>query len=335
MAKVSILVTVFNEARFVEKMILGIANQTYKDIELIIVNDGSTDATAEIIRNLQLRYSWIKLFNLSKNRGKCFAQNLAFESCSGKYIAFHGGDDVSHPERIFKQIHFLVMNNIQACITEMRTIDSYDQEICAIFGTGFVPTKSPNVLLRGRSFPAGTLMISRDLANKVYPIPHQLPYEDRWIAFKVQFSCAAIGFISQSLYDYRIHGKNSYLIKSTNSIFRKIKAFKKMYVREKRVDFEIYWFLKKKGVSNLDDQFYQQVMLIDRCLGALPVKEVIRNFSIIHGARGKLLLVLPNLYFLLLAIEHTVATMRNGACGHPMVGDRVIPICCENSNGQC
>ncbi|MFS0599791.1 glycosyltransferase family 2 protein [Peribacillus frigoritolerans] len=110
---VSVVMTCHNVAPYVDDCLNSILNQTYKNIELIIVNDYSTDHTAEMIDN------WIKKSNpsfpvvvvdLPRNVGFSGALNTGYYLSSGEYIAVQDGDDLSHPNRIEQQVNFLKMN---------------------------------------------------------------------------------------------------------------------------------------------------------------------------------------------------------------------------------
>ena len=90
MVKVSIILTAFNEERYIKKAIESILNQTFKDLELIVVNDGSTDNTLDIIKGFDDER--IVLIN-QENRGPGASRNRALELAKGDYIMYLDGDD--------------------------------------------------------------------------------------------------------------------------------------------------------------------------------------------------------------------------------------------------
>jgi glycosyltransferase involved in cell wall biosynthesis len=90
----------------------SILNQTYKDLEIIVVDDGSTDSTPDIVEEYQRRYGEkIKLKRLERNRGPSFARNEGIKLAEGEYIAFCDSDDWFHPERIEKMVKVLADNS--------------------------------------------------------------------------------------------------------------------------------------------------------------------------------------------------------------------------------
>ena len=107
MPRVSVIMPVYNGARFIKDSILSILNQTYTDWELIIVNDGSTDKTADIIDKYARSEPRIRVFHLDKNQGVSAASNFAVEQSTGEYITRLDSDDIAFPERLQVQVDFM------------------------------------------------------------------------------------------------------------------------------------------------------------------------------------------------------------------------------------
>lgn len=107
---VSIAMAVRNEEKYLLECLQSIASQTYKNWELIIVNDGSTDSTEEIIESFaQNSSNRIECINVeSFGTPKCV--NIAFRQATGKYVARMDGDDIMLPERLAKQVEFMENN---------------------------------------------------------------------------------------------------------------------------------------------------------------------------------------------------------------------------------
>lgn len=104
---VTVLMPVYNGEKFLRESIDSILNQTFSNFEFVIVNDGSTDNTVDIINSY--RDARIKLIN-QKNGGVSNALNTGLKHATGKYIARMDADDISHPERIEKQYKFIQNN---------------------------------------------------------------------------------------------------------------------------------------------------------------------------------------------------------------------------------
>ena len=97
---VSIITPTFNSERFIAETILSVQAQTYQDWEMLIVDDGSTDKTLEIISSFQENDSRIKIFKNETNRGSAYSRNIALQNAKGKWIAFLDSDDIWHPEKL-------------------------------------------------------------------------------------------------------------------------------------------------------------------------------------------------------------------------------------------
>ncbi|TDW48587.1 glycosyltransferase involved in cell wall biosynthesis [Flavobacterium sp. 270] len=107
---ISVLIPTFNVENFVEEAIRSIMDQTYKNLEIIIVDDCSTDNTYAILLNLASIDKRIRLFRNIENKKIVDTLNFAISQAKGEYYARMDGDDISLPERIEKQYFFLLNN---------------------------------------------------------------------------------------------------------------------------------------------------------------------------------------------------------------------------------
>ncbi|EKO3617653.1 glycosyltransferase [Vibrio metschnikovii] len=107
--KVSVILPVYNAEKFIFDAIESILNQTFSDFELIVINDGSTDRSLNIIKRLVLTDSRVKVIN-RENKGLVFTLNEAISLANGEYIARMDADDICHKERLYKQVEFLDNN---------------------------------------------------------------------------------------------------------------------------------------------------------------------------------------------------------------------------------
>lgn len=103
---VSVLLPVYNAEQFLSDAILSILEQTYGDFELLVIDDGSTDRSAEILRSYAAKDSRLKLLS-RENRGLCATLNELIELAKGKYVARMDADDICEPDRFQRQVEFL------------------------------------------------------------------------------------------------------------------------------------------------------------------------------------------------------------------------------------
>jgi len=107
-SKVIVLMSVYNCEKYLREAIDSILNQTFKDFEFIIINDGSTDRTAQILESYH--DPRIKVINNQKNIGLTKSLNIGIKRTRGEYIARQDADDISLPERMEKMVGFLDEN---------------------------------------------------------------------------------------------------------------------------------------------------------------------------------------------------------------------------------
>ena len=105
---VSVIIPTYNRAHLIRRSVQSVLNQTYKNLELIVVDDGSTDNTKEVIESIDdKRIVYIK----QENQGASAARNTGIDLAKGKYIAFQDSDDIWHSNKLKKQIDVLNKNN--------------------------------------------------------------------------------------------------------------------------------------------------------------------------------------------------------------------------------
>lgn len=107
---ISVIMSVYNGETYLEEAIESVINQTFKDWELVVINDCSTDSTAEILASLALRDKRIKVHPNEVNLKLPTSLNKAISLCEGKYIARMDADDICLPERFEKQYKFMEEN---------------------------------------------------------------------------------------------------------------------------------------------------------------------------------------------------------------------------------
>lgn len=106
LALVSIVIPCYNSEKYIKKCIESVLTQDYKDIEIIVVDDGSTDSSIEILKT----YKGVDIYS-QVNSGACAARNYGLRKCRGYYVKFLDSDDFLNPESISLQVEFA--NNLQ------------------------------------------------------------------------------------------------------------------------------------------------------------------------------------------------------------------------------
>ena len=115
--KVTILLSVYNGEKHLSESIDSLLFQTYKNIEILIIDDNSNDATFDICKKYEESFNNIKVFKNLKNLGLTKSLNFLIEHSSGTYLARQDADDISEVTRIEKQIKFMNKYKLDACTT--------------------------------------------------------------------------------------------------------------------------------------------------------------------------------------------------------------------------
>lgn len=110
MITISVIIPIYNGETYLEKCLTSIFNQTLKNIEIICIDDGSTDNTVKIIENFKLKYDKIKIIS-QKNQGSGKARNKGIENCEGKYIAFLDADDIFLDDFALEKMYNIAIKN--------------------------------------------------------------------------------------------------------------------------------------------------------------------------------------------------------------------------------
>lgn len=116
MKKVSVIIPMHNSSKHIDECISSVLNQTYENLEIIVVDDKSSDNSVEIVE--AKKDSRIKIIKLSENVGAAKARNVGIKEASGEYICFLDSDDYWDKEKIYKQIKFIEQNNYSFIYSE-------------------------------------------------------------------------------------------------------------------------------------------------------------------------------------------------------------------------
>lgn len=210
---ISIIVPIYNVELYLDDCIKTIINQTYKNIEIILVDDGSTDNSAKICDEYEKKDSRIKVIH-KENGGLSDARNKGLEEAKGKYICFIDSDDlISYKfiEILYKQC---IDNNSEIAICQLQIVkDNENKKI------NVEDTKNINVQnMTGRklsifiyngeykdiSFSACNKLYRRDLfINNNIKYPYGKYYEDTQTTFKLFYKANNITINNEFLYYYR------------------------------------------------------------------------------------------------------------------------------------
>jgi len=205
MPRVSVIIPTFNCARFLDRAFRTVFAQTYKDYEIIVVDDGSTDETQHVIAQYEAKVHY--LYQL--NRGPASARNLALSAASGEFVAYLDADDMWYPHKLERQVAFLDAHKECGLVHgDMTVIDAMDQPLYLRFNQE-TQREIPSghcvmVLLRWNHVQTPTVLERRDSIERAGKFDERLRIiEDGFHWILVAMAGIAFGYIDEPLAFYR------------------------------------------------------------------------------------------------------------------------------------
>jgi len=197
---ISVILPVYNGERFVISALRSILQQSVSDIEVIVINDGSTDSTEGLLS--QIRDERLRLVS-RPNRGLIDSLNEGVSLATGKYIARMDADDIAHPKRFELQLEFMRRHDLHLCGSAIRT-----------FGASSKIKRYPSddktlkygMLFLGKSFPHPTVIGLREVFEK-FPYDKEFVHaEDAALWLKIiSLDGIRVGNHPKPLLKYRLH----------------------------------------------------------------------------------------------------------------------------------
>lgn len=234
MKKVSIIVPCYNSESYIERFINSILNQTYKNLELILVNDGSKDKTEEIILDYEEEFKKKKIelkYYKKENGGAASAINLGLKIFTGDYLIWPDSDDLLHPESIQKRVDFLEKNlEYDLVRTNIKIVDekNIEEKVGNIYNKSH-HDKDIFLHLILEKIPAcsGAFMLKRE--NVLRNISNLNIYESKggqnWQIELPNTYNQKCGFINEELYTYVVRN-DSHSHQNAEDLYHMIERWK-------------------------------------------------------------------------------------------------------------
>lgn len=257
---VSVLMPVYNAGKFLRESLESILNQTYNNFEFIIVNDGSTDNSENIIKTYS--DNRIKYYSNSRNKGLIFSLNYGIDLAKGEYLARMDADDISMRDRFEKQIAFLEQNeNVSAVFANVRLIDKSGTEI-GIWEDD-INTKNYSeirrTLAKTNCLAHPTLMIRKSVISIFKYKKRRLNSEDWDLWLRLVSRNYQIEKINEPLLNYRIHDDSVTFKRNRNGSDIKILTIQSKYLLSEATLFRVNKFnlrVLKYALKNIDKIFF-------------------------------------------------------------------------------
>jgi glycosyltransferase involved in cell wall biosynthesis len=236
MKKVSVVIPAYNKAKLTVKTVESVLAQTYNNIEIIVVDDGSTDNTRERLQPFGSRI----LYSYKENGGACSARNVGIKLATGEYIAFIDCDDIYYPEKILKSVQLLEKNSDYGFVsTNVYFINEDDDKISEYARsnhntTGWIASK----LMESNIIANSTVVARKSCFEEVGYFDEKIfiPADwDMWLRLAERYQA---GYLEEKLSGYRITGSYtmSNMEKGMKEMFYVLKkAFKRNHVVSQKV----------------------------------------------------------------------------------------------------
>jgi len=230
--KISIIIPVYNVERYLRTCLDSVVNQTLQGIEIIAVNDGSTDNSLKILEEYQSRYSdRMKVFT-TQNHGVSHARNYGLTKASGDYIQFVDSDDFIEPQMCEKLYNKAIKDNndIVICgrynVYEREHINELNKEAAKLIylNRNFILQENKYEFAQILPFPWDKLF-KRSILEGIQ-FPEKMRFEDLVFVYKVCCKAKSIGIVDEPLYNYRRTTQGGFLSSFSQQTLDIVKAFR-------------------------------------------------------------------------------------------------------------
>ena len=243
---VTIIVPVFNVEKYLEKSIKSIISQTYKKLEIILVDDGSTDLSGKICDMFSKKDKRVKTFHKT-NGGLSDARNFGLDLSNGEYICFVDSDDTIQPNMIFNMLSIIESTNSDVCVCEFNyglknNYNANKKNKFKILNSNQSLIQMCN--LKSKFEPnVCNKMFKKDFFEKIR-FPKGKLFEDMIVTTKILSQSKKIVYLHNKLYNYNKREDSittSFSLKEMDHINMTIETLK--YIKENRIELEKYFIV--------------------------------------------------------------------------------------------
>lgn len=204
---ISIALCTYNGAKFLEQQLDSVLNQTYKNWEIVAIDDRSGDSTLQILENYAARDSRFRVFQNERNLGYNMNFEKALGLCGGEYIVISDQDDIWHAEKLKSQLDAINQNLLVYHDSEFIKESGASLDTKISDKLNFYRGDRPEVFLYFNCVSGHSIFMKRSLLSLALPFPTDFHY-DQWLAY-IATSNGSIDFVDKCLVRYRQHSKNN------------------------------------------------------------------------------------------------------------------------------
>ena len=268
--KFSVVIPVFNREKSVIKTVDSVLNQTYRNFEIIIINDGSTDNTQEVLESNCGSRAEITVISIENSGGPARPRNIGIRAASGDYVCFLDSDDIWHDHKLEKDFDSIIKNSLPDIVFSKANV--IDSEGRSIKNWGTFTDGSFCEIVKNAQIPLSSSTVKKSVFEKVnFNESSSLVAVEDYLFWLEAAACGyTFSFNYSTNVDYLIHSNqlSSDLIpqfkKSILAITHlqnkyKLSPIKNHSLRRKKIDFKVkiikFCILKGKRVESISSYF--------------------------------------------------------------------------------
>lgn len=254
MIKISVIIPTYNTSKYIEECLKSIVETKYENLEVIIIDDSSTDDTCKIINSFTHQYKYIKIYNI-KHQGVAFARNVGIKKATGDYLVFVDSDDYiiynifDEINKIDKDIDCFVINYEKR--VNGVNVNKYD----ILNKTNSKKDMLEQLYSKRSILPVWRFVVKRELANNII-FTNGIVFEDEEWSAKMLLKCNSFYVIEDIVYSYQkregsiLSGLNLFSYKDLISVCERL-----LKLSEKYIGFEKD-FLLRRVYLNMEYCYY-------------------------------------------------------------------------------
>lgn len=200
MILVSVIIPYFKKKNYIQETLKSVSNQTYKNLEILIIYDDKDISDLKILKFLKKKDKRIKIIVNKNTLGAGFSRNVGIKSAKGKFIAFIDSDDLWKKNKIKFQLDFMLKNNLKACHSSYEVINSNNKIKKVRKSKKYT---NFNQLLKSCNIGLSTVMVKRKIFSKDLKFPSLRTKEDFVLWLKFLKKGYIIGYIKKNLTSWR------------------------------------------------------------------------------------------------------------------------------------
>nr|WP_294679508.1 glycosyltransferase family 2 protein [uncultured Blautia sp.] len=261
---VSIIIPAYNREKVILSSVKSVLNQNEEDIEVIVVDDCSSDNTLSVLRKIE--DARLKVIPLEKNSGACVARNTGIKAARGEYIAFQDSDDVWHQDKLKKQL--LALNNYKAdvcfCAFNKFTESNEKATIYPTLSDGIVPY---HILASYSQASTQTIIAKREVFDEILfdaKLPRLQDFD--WMIRAAKGN--RVVFVSEPLVD--VYVQSDSISMSNNKLIEAYRIIIEKYPEMKDESLDVYvrwieWYAKAKILDGqCDKSLYKELFTCEK-----------------------------------------------------------------------